>query len=367
VFVIHGRWFITSRAWPLVFLKKFAGFGWMGVDLFFVLSGFLITGGLLRAKGKANYFREFYWKRTLRIFPLYYFVAIGMLFSAPFWRHIQAPISPHQAWYLLYLQNWIDPFTPFTDLKSEGHFWSLAIEEQFYLAWPLCVYRVGSSRALIRVCLAGMTMAFILRTILVWHSASEIAYKNSFARIDALLIGALAVTIALRSDIPAKVQRILLPTSITLVGVTMGVSLYLHQAEYSSTTPFMQSFGYTLVAVGFGCLLLWLYQTRGERHKWNQMLSISLLDRVGRYSYGLYVYHIPIMTLVSWLFYKVGHRSGYSGTAWGFLSVATSLLVSYAVASISFRYLESPFLRLKHRERKLGRAHDVLGPDSVAG
>ena len=71
----------------------------------------------------------------------------------------------------------------------------------------------------------------------------------------------MAVTIALRSDIPAKVQRILLPTSITLVGLAMGVSLYLHQAEYSSTTPFMQSVGYSLIAVGFGCLLLWLYQS----------------------------------------------------------------------------------------------------------
>src|SRR5438270_11892629 len=160
-----------------------------------------------------------------------------------------------------------------------------------------------------------MTLAFILRTILVWTSASEIAYKNSFARMDALLVGALAVTIALRSDIPANVQRILLPTSITLLWLAMGVSLYLHQAEYSSTTPFMQSIGYSLIAVGFGCLLLWLYCTRKEPHAWNQILSVSVLDRIGRYSYGLYVYHIPLLTLMGWLFYKAGQRSGYSGTA----------------------------------------------------
>src|SRR5688572_7114217 len=123
-------------------------FGWAGVDLFFVLSGFLITGILLESKGTPNYYRNYLAKRTLRIFPLYYFFLIVFFIVFPLVGYSDSIynydyLSSTQSWYWLYIQNWrifFDPHYPGEDIIS--HFWSLAIEEQFYIFWPLVIYLI---------------------------------------------------------------------------------------------------------------------------------------------------------------------------------------------------------------------------------
>src|SRR4029450_1185274 len=155
----HHYSIVWSRTIPLESgIRSVLEFGWCGVDLFFALSGFLITGILIDAKGQESYFPRFYWRRLVRIFPLYYVFLAAVFVLLPFFPGIgvtTAQVAPW--WYLTYLQNWkpnrgaSDPFL--------GHTWSLAVEEQFYGVWPLIV-RFSSTKVLTWVCVAGALAAF---------------------------------------------------------------------------------------------------------------------------------------------------------------------------------------------------------------
>ncbi|NQV27245.1 MAG: acyltransferase, partial [Rhodopirellula sp.] len=169
--------------------------GWAGVDLFFVLSGYLITGILLDSKRSPHYYRNFYARRVLRIFPLYYAVVLLTFLVLPRLDGSLAQILSNTegsiGWYITYLSNFA--------MSRGNHFgygmlnvtWSLAIEEQFYLVWPLfvCVMR---PQTLLRLCLSLIVGAPLLRLSLVLQSASWVTvYTMPFCRIDALAFGAL--------------------------------------------------------------------------------------------------------------------------------------------------------------------------------
>ena len=151
--------------------------GWSGVDLFFVLSGYLITGILLDTKDSSSYFRTFYARRSLRIFPLYFsFVAAVLLLAQ--WR-------VHGFWYLTYLSNW-QPGHGVND-GYLSHLWSLAIEEQFYLIWPAVVWFVPPGR-LKWICIALAVTAAGLRPFA--GSQDQAAYRLTPCRMDSLALGA---------------------------------------------------------------------------------------------------------------------------------------------------------------------------------
>ncbi len=131
--------------------------GWLGVDLFFVLSGFLITGILSNSKGTPGYFRNFYWRRALRIFPPYYafLFVFGVLYPLARHRPLDAPW-----WHWTYLTN--VAIAAGLPVNSCSHFWSLAIEEQFYLLWPLLIYML-SRKAAMNACIACVGIAAAAR------------------------------------------------------------------------------------------------------------------------------------------------------------------------------------------------------------
>ena len=146
VFLHHSRAQLPVVNMTTFYLGWYFGQGWMGVDLFFVLSGFLITGILLETRETSNYFTGFYARRVLRIFPLYYLVLTavivgGSLLNVP---KITATLPvPQDRWlYFCYLMNWVGLWRGHFGANSIGHFWSLAVEEQFYLVWPLIVWMV---------------------------------------------------------------------------------------------------------------------------------------------------------------------------------------------------------------------------------
>jgi peptidoglycan/LPS O-acetylase OafA/YrhL len=163
--------------------------GWAGVDLFFVLSGFLITRILLAARSNEGYFSSFYTRRFFRIFPLYYAV-LFLIFLGP-WSVIAGvlpPVSDH-VWYWTYLSNW-SIMLKSANPQGVGHFWSLAVEEQFYMAWPLLVWWLDG-RALFRVTVALCAAAPLWRIVLISkHWDPEWIYRNTFSRMDTLLVGA---------------------------------------------------------------------------------------------------------------------------------------------------------------------------------
>jgi peptidoglycan/LPS O-acetylase OafA/YrhL len=173
--------------------------GWVGVQLFFVLSGFLITGILVDGRGDPHQLRNFYMRRVLRIFPLYYaflfiaFVLLPLIGIMPTWLEVS---YTHQFWYWTYLINWAEPFLGTVEL---GHIWSLAVEEQFYILWPILVIAVRR-RTLAYVCLGLILSAIVTRILLIHHDpefASKAAYMFTIARWDSLALGAL-LALALR-------------------------------------------------------------------------------------------------------------------------------------------------------------------------
>jgi peptidoglycan/LPS O-acetylase OafA/YrhL len=137
--------------------------GWAAVTLFFALSGFLITGILLDGQKDPSYYRNFYVRRALRIFPLYYAVLFVAFFVLPLWGTLPPRLAvdeSHQLWLWLYLSNWAEPYGMGGD--AFPHFWSLAVEEQFYLLWPFLI-RHRTPRAVVKLCLALAAAALVIR------------------------------------------------------------------------------------------------------------------------------------------------------------------------------------------------------------
>src|SRR5437879_42167 len=193
--ILHNQ----SSVFPSLHLERLFANGWMGVDLFFVLSGFLITGILVDTKPSYGYFRNFYARRCLRIWPLYYALIVFMFVIVPRLRPADAHTvfdksSPWWA-YPLFLQNVLIP-SPTNAAGPLAVTWSLAIEEQFYLVWPW-VIRYGSPAQVRRLALLVIGLSPALRLYLSFHDVN--LYTNVFCRLDGLMAGAL-LALVVRSD-----------------------------------------------------------------------------------------------------------------------------------------------------------------------
>ena len=194
IVIIHNAGWIagSSEQFIIKLFTAITAMGWTGVSLFFALSGLLITGILLDSRGHNGFFRSFYLRRTLRIFPLYYAFVAGIVFVA-------APLAWSAEWaadvrtgqwpYWLYVSNWTQPFK--IDVHGMTHLWSLAVEEQFYLIWPLLAYALGR-RGLAKLAVAMIVTAPIIRYGLrAGGLPIDATYFFTFARWDALAAGAL--------------------------------------------------------------------------------------------------------------------------------------------------------------------------------
>jgi peptidoglycan/LPS O-acetylase OafA/YrhL len=322
--------------------------GWIGVDLFFVLSGFLITGILLDLKGSSRFFRTFYARRVLRIFPLYY------AFLAIFYTALPQLLLPNdqvlrlladQKWFWLYLQNLQMARDGWPMPKYLTHFWSLAVEEQFYLIWPLIILKV-SRRGLIAVCLASMVGSLALRIVLALSKQPLAAYMWMPARADALAVGALLAVFG-RGPVGLSHIRRWAPHLAWGSGLLLALIIVwkrrLHYDEFVVKTA-----GHTLLAVLFGTLLTIAVTSRSSSFA-RRLFAAPLLVFFGRYSYGIYVLHHPLLVWISWH----GLRADYLPPILGshlpgaLLFGVVGATASVALALVSWYVLEQPFLRLK--------------------
>jgi len=318
--------------------------GWIGVQLFFVLSGFLITGVLLDTKGRGGYFRSFYGRRVLRIFPLYYLLLVVLSFVLPRLGHVppllQAdPRAMPLAW--IYLSNWT-----LTVPAPIGHCWSLAVEEQFYLVWPFVVAALSAPR-LLCFCfvLAALALAF---RIGVWTLglSPEIAYQNTFARMDALALGA-AGAILLRD--PAAVARWApgLRRALLVAGVAVAIAAILGLAR---TGPVTQIAGYSLLAISFALLIaVGVFEQAAGGGRISAALSARPLRLFGKYSYAIYIIHLPLHIFVSKVLLAdvVAFRGEgrHLAIQLAYAIVMTGVLL--ALAMLSYHLFEKHFLKLK--------------------
>ena len=321
-------------------LRTLCGFGWSGVDLFFVLSGFLITGILLDSRSAPNYFSSFYVRRMLRIFPAYYTLLAILYCAAGLHPALAASLPPAADWrfYASYLQNW----TVLLQQPGQmlvGHFWSLAIEEQFYLLWPFAVY-FTSRRQLTFVALAGSLAAIVARNYLVHAGVEpETIYRNTFTRMDALLAGAL-VALAVRH--PGVASWAAKRTAGLLLAAAAALATGPLLARSLRNTNFaMLSSGLSFVDAGYGLLLL-AAATSGSRGALHRALSWTPLRSLGRYSYGLYLCHLPAYHLLIAIESLLRLPPGPC-------NIGLAALLTLTLSWISFQIIEQPFLKLKSR------------------
>ena len=331
-------------------LYKVSDVGWCGVDLFFVLSGFLITGILYDAKNDGHYFQKFYMRRVLRIFPLYYGFLFMIFVLLPLAHQHSEFVRKHvneEIWLWSYLTNYDYSFFahPLITKFHLAHFWSLAIEEQFYLIWPFVIFFCQLKTA-IRICLISIAVAFLTRLFLVvGHVNSTAIFNLTPCRMDSLAVGALCALLV-RADLNMnKLFRWALIAAV-FSGAGLLITLSRH-GESGPNSPLMQSIGYSLLAFFFaGIALLSLNSSKNSTLSW--LLSCPLLALFGFYSYAIYVFHFPlIQTFDRWFPVRKFALHLHSEALAIAAHVLCSMLVSLFVGILSWNLYEKHFLKLK--------------------
>jgi peptidoglycan/LPS O-acetylase OafA/YrhL len=321
--------------------------GWAGVDLFFVLSGFLITGILLDARGGQGYFRAFYARRVLRIFPLHYAYLAVLFLVLPLLLPAVDVRRDTQGWLWSYLGNVLFAreggfhASPFT-----GHFWSLAVEEQFYLLWPLVVWLLPRRR-LALLCLGLVAGAFALRFAI--HRTTfnaTAAYVLTPARMDALGMGAL-VAVAVREPTWWPRARRAAPGVLAAAAAAVG-AVWARQGGLFGGDPAVQVWAFGPLAAGFAAVLVLALDGAGSP-AFTRGLSWRPLRTAGKYGYGLYVLHYPAFLALEAAGITSGVLAGrLGGRVAGIAAfVALAGAVSFAGAWLSWHALEKHFLRWK--------------------
>lgn len=324
-------------------------FGWLGVDLFFVLSGFLITDILLQALGKPDFLKNFYIRRVLRIFPVFYAALIICLFILPSINKLHLDVSyykENQGWLWFYLQNWLFIFKEPHGDKILLHTWSLAVEEQFYLVWPLVILLVRKPRRLIMLVLVVLIAVVVARYILWSMQIKGLAYSSlyTFTRIDGLCIGCI-LALLLRNN-AAYLKKFMIVIVLFTAAVNFG--FYFVNSRNGYSLPYLAFAGYTTFAVLFAILT---YEAVMGGSKIIQLIFTNRVLRFfGKISYGLYVYHWPVYILLfDYSVYRITERGLASDQMAQFISGLIVTAVAILISTISYRYFERPLLKLKER------------------
>lgn len=325
--------------------------GWLGVQLFFALSGFLITGILLDAKQRhtPHLLKLFYMRRILRIFPVYYFFLLIIVIAAsltlvPTWLH---SVSSHIWLFIFYINNWFEPFREL----GLGHLWSLAVEEQYYLFWPFIVISLSRSR-LYLACAFLIVIAIAFRQYATaYTSYPEMAYVTTIARVDALVLGSILAIILRHQAFFYRVDRLMLVSGIIALAYMLLILVVWEQ--YDRVRPGLTVLNQTMAALLFTSLIYYSLNLNDGKAAWlSRWLSISWLRSIGKYSYAMYIFHFPVALLLkTYLLEPMIHWFRFAGEqASGMVFVtilSISLFTTYSLAWISWRLVERPFLKMK--------------------
>ena len=339
---------------------KFVHSGWVGVDLFFVLSGFLITGILWDSRGTPHYFRNFYARRALRIFPLYYAAVFGVVVVLPlalgafasrgggFVRlgaEVQS-IQDRQAWLWAYGSNVLQTLRS-SDWSMAGHFWSLAVEEHFYLVWPAALLLFAGRRGAMFFCAAVAATALALRVAVVTTAFDTFnVYFLTFCRMDSLAVGGF---IALAARGAGGLAPLIKPAKGVAIGTGTALLVWMiaRGGLENHQDPLMQSVGFTVVAAFFAAVLLIVVAARPAGPT-GRVFASPVLRWFGKYSYGLYVFHHLILFLTPLVLPSAKLREITGSTPLAALaSIAINAALSIVAAYLSWHLYEKWFLRLK--------------------
>ena len=323
--------------------KRVTGCLAIGVDRFFVLSGFLITSILMKSIGDKKYYYNFYGRRVLRIFPLYYSAIAGFAMICYFLPQLLPSYKVERfyltwPWLVLYLGNVYQMIILGANMTFV-HFWSLAIEEHFYMVWPFLVKQF--SRVLPRVIIFAIILCVFTRLV-IWvyfRQQSEIwNHVFTISRADSLVLGGLLAYLYIRNHSIIGVGYRFWYLSYILI----FVMAFIQSKIYGPGTFFYDVFGYTLYAVGFSGVILHLL--KNDKSVLSIFLSWKPIVYVGSISYSLYVFHFPINSQLA------NYESRCQGSVPKTIGLTLiALIISLLVSSLSYHFYESIFLRMKDK------------------
>jgi peptidoglycan/LPS O-acetylase OafA/YrhL len=323
-------------------------FGWCGVDLFFVLSGYLITSRLIDLEKQKNPLLKFYTNRALRILPLYYLTLIIFyagfnllvrkenMYLFDFYKH-------NWAGFVLFFQNW--SIIHYDGVKENylNHFWSLAIEEQFYLIWPFFLYQFAQKKFFYKLIFIIILLILLTRTFLYIQYPGIDNFKyffcNTFCRMDSFLTGG-CLFLFQKSNKAKQFARFGLAAFFIIIA-----GIYF-TGNSNVSNPFISTIGFSLIAIAFAGLI------HAASNNSSGIISVLFNYRwlrfTGKISYGLYIFHwIVLIALESRLEQGLSQFTSFNNRLAHGLSLLICLTISYSISVISYFYFEMYFLKRK--------------------
>jgi peptidoglycan/LPS O-acetylase OafA/YrhL len=346
VLFYHLFWsnpYTGSRLFNL--LNEIRGSSYIGVNLFFVLSGFLITGILLDTLHVPHFFKTFYARRALRIFPLYYGVLMLLLLLS---RPLHFVWSGWQYYFLTYTANIAIWRGQPMNLRyfNIDHFWSLQVEEQFYLVWPFIVFRVKRARSLIRISLLTCAAILLIRVTLVAFRSRlgniYLPYSPTFSCADNLLYGCCLCAV-LRTSSRQRILE-LAPRIFALGAAILACTAVLHRGLNWEDNFFVPTLGFSIVGITCAALIAMALRPASTTQR---LFGNPTLRFFGKYSYGLYVFHYSVQAMLSLpvrYFVDEHFQSKVLGVIAG---AGVVLAATILLALLSYHFYEAPFLKLK--------------------
>lgn len=336
-------------------LLKVFELGWCGVDVFFALSGFLITGILLDTKDASNYFQSFYSRRVLRIFPLYYAAIAAVLFlqvvlpQAGVWGQQDTVLAPGSlAWPAAFLENIAIALEGKGSTGVLTHYWSLAVEEHFYMVWPLLIWVTRTRRQVLILTFVAVALAMAGRWAF-WLNQTDVyrVFALTPLRLDGLAIGAAAAVLVRGESRAAAIRWAPLVLAVSCAALA---AIILGRHTVDQTDPAMWLFAFPLVALGASAALV-ISLADGWPAR---LLSLAPLRWFGKYSFGLYVWH-PIIGM---LLFHSSVALVAPGAPLGLVLAAAAFvaILNLAVAWLSYHGMEKRFLALKGAFAPVARA-----------
>jgi peptidoglycan/LPS O-acetylase OafA/YrhL len=300
--------------------------GWAGVNLFFVLSGFLITSILIEARGKPHYFRNFYGRRALRVWPVYVLLLVVCYLNAPWFIGPSITDAVKAApWlaYLFFVQNLFHLALP----PAIGPTWSLAIEEQYYFLWAPIVRFVRRPWILATV----LTTALIVSPLLRHLNLHWLTLTHTLIHLDGIALGSL-LALGLYSLAISRRTWLWIGLSAFALGIAAAATI-------AGGTSMLD----TALAFAFAGAVLAAIASTGARNWLSVLLRRGPLAFYGRISYGLYMTHIAVFIYFGWFDLRMDRY----GVAGNLAVVAFRLAASTVVATALWYGFESKILKLK--------------------